>query len=56
VLSRRAIFFAAGAAASQKIASLWPVSGQLGAVCKRFVSHDSKEKRVLTSQDKTQFS
>jgi hypothetical protein len=42
--------------ARQKIALVWPVSGQAGAVCKRFVSHDSKEKRVLARQDKTQFS
>jgi hypothetical protein len=42
--------------ASQKIAALWPVSGQAEAFCKRFVSHDSKEKRVFARQDKTQFS
>jgi hypothetical protein len=55
-LSCREIFFTTNVEADQKFASLWPVSGQAEADCKRFVSHDSKEKRVLTRQDKTQFS
>jgi hypothetical protein len=50
------MFFTARANASQEIALVWPISGQAAAVCKRFLSHDSKEKRVFTRQDKTQLS